>query len=328
MSEEQTSFLLVIPCLNEERYIGGLVEKLLSDNQGLSFQLIIADGGSSDKTPDIARELEAQHERVQYLHNPKRLQSAAVNLAVETYGGRATFMIRIDAHADYPLEFCRSLIDEAATMTADSVVVPMHTVGKEGFQKAVAAAQNSKLGNGGSAHRNAARQGKWVDHGHHALMKIEAFSAVGGYDESFSHNEDAELDIRLSRAGYKIWLSGKTDMIYYPRSAALPLFQQYFKFGQGRVRNILKHRARPHFRQMLPVAVAPAAILAMLSPLHGIFATPFMAWVWICLLYGCVLAYSQKDWLIILSGPAAMIMHFAWSVGFWSGLLRRGEGKA
>ena len=42
-------------------------------------------------------------------------------------------------------------------------------------------------------------EGHWADHGHHALMRISAFRAVGGYDESFSHNEDAELDYRLGR---------------------------------------------------------------------------------------------------------------------------------
>ena len=33
-------------------------------------------------------------------------------------------------------------------------------------------------------------------------MRIAAFSDVGGYDESFSHNEDAELDHRLNVAGF------------------------------------------------------------------------------------------------------------------------------
>ena len=33
-------------------------------------------------------------------------------------------------------------------------------------------------------------------------MRIAAFRGVGGYDESFSHNEDAELDYRLRQAGY------------------------------------------------------------------------------------------------------------------------------
>jgi hypothetical protein len=57
------------------------------------------------------------------------------------------------------------------------------------------------------AHR-ARGQGAFVDHGHHALMSIAAFRAVGGYDPDFAHNEDAELDHRLRAAGYDIWLTG------------------------------------------------------------------------------------------------------------------------
>jgi len=309
--------LIIIPCLNEETYIKALTEKLIVDN----VKIIIADGGSTDKTPIIAKELETQHDNVFYLHNPKRIQSAAVNLAVKEHGGASEYFIRIDAHADYPSDFCETLLKEAKDQKADSVVVSMNTVGKEGFQKAIAAAQNSKLGNGGSAHRNAENEGKWVDHGHHALMRISAFEDVEGYDESFSHNEDAELDMRLTKSGYKIWLTGKTDMIYYPRSKPIPLFKQYFKFGEGRLKTILKHRAKPHLRQMIPVGVAPAVGLYLLSPFFGLFAWPALIWAIICLAYGIKLAIDDKDKTIALSGFAIMIMHLAWSLGFWKGLI-------
>jgi hypothetical protein len=74
-------------------------------------------------------------------------------------------------------------------------------------------------------------------------MGIAAFRAVGGYDESFSHNEDAELDFRLRQAGFRIWMTDKTVMTYYPRASVLPLFRQYLGYGRGRAKNILKHRA-------------------------------------------------------------------------------------
>ncbi len=313
--------LIIIPCLNEEHYIQGLVDKLVHDTEDLDVQIIIADGGSSDKTPIIAKQLQETHENVVYLHNPRRIQSAAINLAVQEYGAAAEYLIRIDAHADYPDDFCKVLLAEAKDKKADSVVVSMNTIGRQGFQKAVAAAQNSKLGNGGSAHRNAEKDGKWVDHGHHALMRIDAFQDVDGYDETFSHNEDAELDIRLNKAGYKIWLTGKTDMIYYPRSSPMPLFRQYYKFGEGRIRTLLKHKAKPHLRQMIPVGVAPAVALSFLSPFADILAWPMWIWAIICIGYGIKLAIDDHENAYFLSGPAAMIMHFAWSLGFWKGLI-------
>ena len=52
-------------------------------------------------------------------------------------------------------------------------------------------------------------------------MRIAAFRAVGGYDESFSHNEDAELDLRLTREGGRIWLTDKVRIGYHPRAPLL-----------------------------------------------------------------------------------------------------------
>ncbi|MEW6635017.1 MAG: glycosyltransferase family 2 protein, partial [Pseudomonadota bacterium] len=187
-------------------------------------------------------------------------------------------------------------------------------------QKAVAAAQNSKLGTGGSKHRHSSA-GEWVDHGHHALMRIAAFRAVGGYDETFSHNEDAELDYRLRQAGYRIWMSGGTQMVYYPRSTLKSLYFQYLGYGRGRAKNVLKHRVVPKVRQMIPLLVAPVVLLALYSFIHWLAAVPFLLWAAVCLGYGAVTAIRQRNLALALAGVSAMVMHFGWSVGFWQQLL-------
>ncbi len=309
--------IAVIPCLNEEKHIKEVAEKLA---QNRDIHVIIADGGSTDKTPQIAKELASIYDNISYLHNPKKIQSAAVNLAVETFGQNATYLIRIDAHATYPDDYCDNLIEEQKETGATSVVVSMNTVGIMPFQKAVAAAQNSKLGNGGSSHRLIEQGGKWVDHGHHALMLIKAFRAVGGYDENFSHNEDAELDYRLAQNGGKIWLTGKTKLIYYPRDNALSLFKQYFNFGRGVAKMMIKHKNRPRIRQMIPAGIAPAALLSLISPILPIAAVPINIWILFCLGYGLWLSYRERKLSIAASGIAAMIMHMGWSIGFWKGL--------
>lgn len=318
------SFLVVIPCLNEEENIERLVSQILANNQEGEVRIVIADGGSTDNTVKIAQYLAEKQQNVFYLHNPKRLQSAAINLAVEKFAEDAEFLIRIDAHAEYPDDYCQILLEEARNSNADSVVVVMDSQGVTDFQKQVAAASNSKLGNGGSAHRSLDRKGRWVEHGHHALMRIEAFKKVGGYDASFSHNEDAELDVRLRRAGAKIWLTGKISIIYHPRSSSSALFKQYMNYGRGRVRTLLKHRVRPRLRQILPVAVAPAAFLAFLAFLFSYFilAIPFILWAMLCIGYGAIIAKKLGDDDLFAIGFAAMIMHMAWSLGFWHGLIK------
>ncbi|OHV78753.1 glycosyltransferase family 2 protein [Ensifer sp. LCM 4579] len=315
-----TSSLIVIPCLNEAMHIEALVEKLRPCLDPLNARIVVADGGSTDGTREITRDLAADESRLLFLDNPQRIQSAAINRAVTEFGTGADFLIRIDAHATYPDDYCVRLVEEAIAVGADSVVVAMETVGHSIFQKATAVAQNSKLGNGGSKHRIGAA-GHWVEHGHHALMRIDAFRAIGGYDESFSHNEDAEFDYRLRKAGYRIWMTDKTSMVYYPRTRIGPLFRQYFGYGRGRARNFLKHRAMPGVRQMLPMAVAPVAVGAFLAIINWAAIIPLGVWAAACLGYGVWIALGQRNPYGPLAAVSAMVMHIAWSAGFWRELL-------
>lgn len=207
---------------------------------------------------------------------------------------------------------------------AASVVVPMITTAQTCFQSAIATAQNSVLGTGGSPHRHIGA-GRFVDHGHHALMRLDSFRSVGGYDPTFSHNEDAELDIRLRSEGCRIWLEPGAAIEYYPRSNGRALWLQYFRFGKGRARTVLKHRVKPQLRQALPLLIPPlllAAFLAMpLSLAWGpamLLAMPALAWACICLGAGPFFALYQRSRCAMGAGIAIMIMHLAWASGFWS----------
>ncbi|MBB4171032.1 succinoglycan biosynthesis protein ExoA [Rhizobium sp. BK538] len=314
------SSLIIIPCLNEEKHIEALLAKLSLELDHMNAQIVVADGGSTDATREIVTRISAADPRIVLLHNPRRIQSAAVNLAVQTFGRDYDYLIRIDAHGDYPADYCRRLVQEAVLTQADSVVVAMETVGFGVFQKATAFAQNSKLGNGGSKHREGAK-GHWTNHGHHALMRIAAFDAVGGYDETFSHNEDAELDYRLKQAGFGIWMTDKTRMTYYPRSTISTLFRQYLGYGRGRAKNILKHGSMPNLRQMLPLLVVPVFIGAFLAVLNWAAVIPFSLWAVACVGYGFWMAIGHRNPYGPLAAVSAMVMHFAWSAGFWMELL-------
>lgn len=320
--------IIVVPTLNEAHHIGALLDALLVEAEALDARIIVADGGSTDGTTDIVARHALASSRILLLHNHQRIQSAAINMAVEACGHGADYLIRIDAHGAYPPDYCRKLVAEAEERQVGSIVVPMTTVGVAPFQRAVATAQNSAIGTGGSAHRTGKGHGP-VDHGHHALMRVDAFVGVGGYDQSFRFNEDAELDHRLRLAGHTIWLTDRTGMTYYPRSTAKGLFKQYFGYGGGRARNILKHRMRPRLRQMVPLAILPVVLLAALSIWHWAFLVPLAIWGLGCIALGIHAAqkhYPQYEMPMLLSplvGLAAMIMHLAWSAGFWAHVAQR-----
>jgi succinoglycan biosynthesis protein ExoA len=316
------SVLVVIPCLNEEEHLEAVITKLLADAGRLNLRLIVADGGSTDDSRAIVQCFMERDRRVMLMDNPKRIQSAGVNRAVERYGSESEFLIRADAHAHYPNRFCERLLNEQARTRADSIVVSMHTVGQNCFQRAAAAAQNSILGNGGASHRNVAREG-WVNHGHHALMTIQAFKTVGGYDDSFSHVEDVELDIRLRAAGFAIFLTGEVDLTYYPRRTIAALFRQYRNVGRGRARNFLKHRQDTKVRHLILAGIAPAVSLLLLAPFSFVFAMPALTWALLCLGYGLLLGVRLRDLCSAAAGVAAIAMQAGWSFGFFEELKAR-----
>jgi succinoglycan biosynthesis protein ExoA len=317
----------VVPCLNESAHITGVIESLLGDPGWADPLVVVADGGSTDGTVELVQAIAARDPRVRLLHNARRIQAAGVNLAAALFGDGRAWLVRADAHAEYPLGFVSTLIGEARRADCQSVVVSLRTAGVGVFQSSVAYAQNSWLGTGGAAHRLRGPEG-FVDHGHHALFDLRAFRAIGGYDESFTHNEDAEFDVRLRRAGGRIWLTRKAEVTYITRATPGALYRQFRNYGRGRARTVLLHRMRPRVRQLLPLAVAPSVVALLGTPISLDFALPALAWAAGCC--GCSLtkAFSGPSAAVALSGPAAMVMHCGWSFGFWSELVREGMRRA
>ncbi len=312
----------VIPCLNEERTIASVIERILDDAGWADPLLVVADGGSTDGTIELVAAIAERDPRVRLVHNPSRIQSAAVNLAAALHADGRDWLVRVDAHSAYPQAYVSSLMREAKRVGACSVTVSVRTAGRGFFQRAVACAQNSHLGTGGSAHRLGGCEG-FVDHGHHGLFSLDEFLAAGGYDETFTHNEDAELDVRLRCNGGRIWLTNAIEIVYFPRASPRALVRQYAHYGWGRARTLRLHREKPRLRQTLPLAVAPAIVLLGAAPLWPLAATPALLWTATCCLYGVALAVRQRSAPGLLAGPAAMLMHMGWSFGFWAHLLTR-----
>lgn len=312
--------LIVIPCLNEEAFLPALLRAVMRNANGAL--VVVADGGSTDRSRGIVADMGRAHDNLVLLDNPRRIQSAALNRAARRYGRGRKWLVRVDAHADYPDGFIDRLCQAARATGATSVVVPMVTSGHSCFQKAAAAAQNSMLGTGGAAHRHVGRGG-WVDHGHHALFDLPLFMTVGGYDEGFAANEDAELDRRLLAAGGRIWLEPAAAITYFPRRSMRLLFRQYRSYGKGRARNLKRHPAPVKLRQILPLGVLPALLvglmslpLALLRPEALLLLLPLLCWLGGSIAIGLLLGQRSRSLCAAASGFAAATMHLAWSIGF------------
>lgn len=319
------STVAIIPCLNEEPHLPALLDGLCADPALRDGLIVVADGGSTDRSADIVRARANADPRIKLVHNPKRRQAPGINLAVAEFGGDADFIVRVDAHAAYPAHFITQLIEAQRETGAAAVTVSMRAVAGDGgcFQRAAAAAQNSVLGAGGSAHRKPGPR-RFVDHGHHALFTATAFRAAGSYDESFTHNEDAELDARIQAGGGRILLAADIVIDYFPRTAVDALARQYFNYGQGRARTFLKHRGPLKLRQLAPLLVAPAVAALPLSLLWPWLALPAAVWLGGAFTFGLWLGARERNLCAAASGIAAAIMHLAWSLGFFWGAAAMG----
>ncbi len=288
----------MVPALNEAAHIGEMLEQLLDGVAAAEpIEVWVLDGGSNDGTQDVVRRHAQADTRVRLIDNPGRTQSHAVNLAAKLAIAKndITYLVRADAHCRYPARFVSDLRETLEREQADSVVVPMRTVGGGKIRDAAADLYNSWLGNGGSAHRTGAYRG-WVDHGHHALFLLSAFLATGGYDVAFRANEDAEFDVRFAARGYRIFLESGAPLEYIPRDTLLAFCRQMWRNGRYRVKTAVKHRRLLGLRQLMPTA---AAVVVCGSVVCGAVVHPWFflpAGVYLALVSAAaLLSVSRKD---------------------------------
>jgi succinoglycan biosynthesis protein ExoA len=309
--------LIVIPSFNEAANIENVIESLQTDERCREALIAVSDGGSSDDTVAIVERIGRTDPRVRVLSTVDRLNiSASLNRAVEVFGSSRRWLVRLDAHAEYPQNYASRLVAKAIEMGATSVVTPMFTRGNTCFERAAAAAQNSILGTGGAAHRLLSRGG-WVEHGHHAIFHLEHFRQIGGYDVTMTINEDAEFDRRLIQAGGRIWLADDLAITYFPRKNTSALFRQYFGYGQGRAHTFARHGGRTRVRHFILPSILPIVLLSLFAPLWWVLAIPALGWLGLCLAYGCVLGVKNRDICAAGAGYCAIVMQFAWSLGHW-----------
>jgi succinoglycan biosynthesis protein ExoA len=315
---EPSAILAVIPALNEARHIETCIRSLMAGTPALrEVPLTVADGGSKDDTVAIVERLKGEFPNLSVMHNPKRLQSAALNLAAETQSTDTTrILVRCDAHSIYPENFILDVAQSLVDAGAESLVIPMDAVGETCFEKGNAWIVDTPLGSGGAAHRGGKESG-WVDHGHHAGFDLAWFRRIGGYDETFSHNEDAEYDARLNKAGGRVYLDAGIRIRYIPRGNVSGLARQYYGYGSGRARNARRHATPMKLRHLMPV-------FALLGSAFGLFASLVylpalilpLGYVGVLMLASVGVAIKHQSTCGLFAGIAAGTMHMSWAAGF------------
>ena len=254
----QPSVSIIIPTYNEEDNIEAVVGGFLASRYPNILEILVVDGNSIDKTRDKVTELSNYYSKVKLLHNPYRIQSAALNIGLKTC--RGDIFLRADAHCQYAPDYVEKCINTLLTTKAINVGGAQRFVAQGKFQAGVALAANSILGNGGAKYRNPDYDG-YVDTVFLGCMWSDNLLKLRGYSNQIT-NEDAELNQRLlERYSDAIYVSSDIKVWYYPRRNWKSLWIQYFKYGRGRFLTTVKHTEDFQLRGKLPFIFICCAIV-------------------------------------------------------------------
>jgi succinoglycan biosynthesis protein ExoA len=313
---------IAMPSYNEELYIEDCLRSLLDqDYPADRMEILVADGGSQDKTREIVDRLAKEDRRIRLLDNSKhRIQSYAMNLAIKESKGE--FLLVTDVHAEYALNYVSKLIEAFQRTGADCAGGAQRAKAETWFQKALCAALSSPLGVGGAPYRSAEKEG-FVDTVFPGSFRRSILEKVGLYDVKAVTNEDAELQQRVLEAGGKVFLSKDVVVHYYPRKSFRLLAKQYFKYGDGRARTLLLHGRFPVVRPLIPFlsVVAGAAILAV-PPLQGFAPLAFGSYAVLTGLEAVRVGSKVGVWAIPVVWAIFPTMHLSHGIGMLQGLVK------
>ena len=313
---------LVIPCVDEEGSIEAVIRAAMEQRYPRDkIEIFVCDGGSKDGTRAVVERLAALDARVRLLDNPGRFPGAAVNEALRHATG--SVIIRLDAHAAYALDFVAASVDALRATGAANAGGAARPLGRSRYQRFVCAALASPLGVGGSAYRDAGREG-FVESVWGGAFRREALEHVGGFDAGARANEDAELNQRLWEAGGKVYLSRAIVAHYYPRPSPSALGRQYFTYGRGRARTLRRRRRLLSIRPLIPFAFVTG--LGALGLLGAVSSTARAAAFTLAAVYSAALL-AESARLALRVGPTALglplvlpVMHGAHGLGVWAGI--------
>lgn len=314
---------IIIPCCNEEKSIARTIETLVDDYVMENAEIIVVDGLSTDHTVDIAETFIQKNYPVKLLKNENRLQCFGLNIGIR--GAEGEIVVRVDAHSTYPEGYVKKLVHLLETTDAVNVGGVMMPRGHKPVQQAIALAMRHPVGVGNARFHLGNFDG-YVDTVYLGAFRKQIFDTIGLFDTNCQTNEDAELNLRLLKAGWKIYLDSSIQVEYLPRDTFGKLALQYFRYGMGRGYTTLKHRKFTSYRQAIP----PLLVTGLLASLGlSIFNRLFLL-SWGCYITALTLLALFTWWNRKISIPirllmviAFFIMHTAWGTGMLTFFIRK-----
>lgn len=330
----RASVSVIIPCYNEQRFIGKALANLVEQYSPEDYEIIVVDGMSDDHTRDVVAEFQQSHSElsIRLLDNPARNIPHALNLGIAA--ARGEIIARMDAHAAPSSGYIRRCVEVLSEDNASVVGMPCRA--RPGADtvtaRAIAIAVSHPFGIGDAKYRlgvdgDAFKTREDVDTVAFACFRKSLWSELGGFDEKLLTNEDYDFNYRVRVRGERVVLDRLAHCDYFARPTLSKLASQYFRYGAWKARMI---RARPpsmKLRQLVaPAFVASLALLAaagfwrsiawwMLGLELATYLTTAM-----CFAYQAMRKNREQSRMLLMVPLAFFTIHFSWGTSFLWGL--------
>ena len=288
-------------------------------------EIVVALGPSTDDTREVVVSEADGSPPVRVIDNPTGLIPQGLNLAGQATSGDV--LVRVDAHSILPPGYVDAAVQALRETGAANVGGRQRPVADGGFGAAVATAMASTVGSGGATYRVGAQAGP-ADTVFLGVFRRDALEQVGWYDERFQRNEDAELNLRLTKAGHLVWFAPELEVDYRPRSDVRPLAKQYFANGRWRRLTGRVHPGSLGVRQMLPPALAAGIASCLVAAAVTRRAAPLLP------VAGYGAALVTEGWRLTQRpdeagrvSAALATMHLSFGAGFLVGPPRGAEDQ-
>jgi glycosyltransferase involved in cell wall biosynthesis len=318
---------VIIPCYNEDKTIRSVLESLTKQTFPQDqMEVIISDGMSTDKTREEINAFLEEHStlNLRIVDNPKVIIPAALNTAIDTAKGE--IIVRLDAHSIPQPDYVALSVKGLEQGMGQNVggVWEIFPGAETWMAKSIAVAAAHPFGVGDAKYRYTDQSGE-VDTVPFGAFKKTLIDQIGGFDENLLANEDYEFNVRIKKAGGRIWLDPDIRARYYARPTLRALAKQYWRYGYWKVRMLRRYPETIRWRQAIP----PLFILGLLGMGLLSFWLPFARWILRLevVLYAVALfaigmqtMLGKRKLCNFFGVPLAMMtMHISWGGAFlWS----------
>lgn len=323
---------VIIPCYNEERFIGKALEQLADQFESNRYEIIVVDGLSEDRSRAVVEEFRKERPDLSVLlvENPARNIPTALNLGIAAASGN--IIARMDAHAVPSDGYIRRCVEVLQTGTAGAVGMPcMVRAGSDTLiARAIAAAVSHPFGIGDAKYRLGAGgpQQEAVDTVAFACFPKSIWKELGGYNESLHTNEDYDFNYRVRRSGRPVILDRGGHCDYFARSTLKALASQYVRYGGWKAEMIRLHPRSIKLRHLVaPLFVASLLVLGIAGifwkPAWWLLLVEIVTYLFCALVAGVQAAKKSNEGLQLALGMPLVFatIHFSWGSSFLIRLL-------